>query len=78
MASRHLSHAASRNGTDVHRERPADAAKSASVFRRILTALARAHCRTMRFAMARHKQSDAQMSTELEHQLSWRFGVPVR
>jgi predicted metal-dependent phosphotriesterase family hydrolase len=77
MASRLLSRATPRNDVDVRREYGTHAAKPAAV-RRILAALARAHRQTMRFEIARHRRSGTQMGTEVEHRLSWRFGVPVR
>ena len=78
MASRLLSRAAFGDDAAARRENPARPDQSAAVFPRILAALARAHRQTIRFEIARHRRSDTRVSAELEHQLSRRFGIPVR
>ena len=74
MASQLFSRAAFRDDAAARPEGPAP---STAAFR-ILPTLAWAHRQRMRFEIARHRRSDTQAGTELEHQLSWRFGVPVR
>ena len=52
--------------------------KSGALLQRLRAALTRAYRQRMGFKVARHQSAGAQVRPELEHSLSWRFGVPVR
>jgi hypothetical protein len=78
MASQLVSPNTPRRSGGDRRDGPTFGRQTATVFRRILAALARAHRRKIEFELARYWEGDGQMGTDLEHQMSWRFGVPVR
>jgi hypothetical protein len=74
MASRLLPRIASRGAPEQARRTPA----AIAAVRRMPAALARAHRRTVICEVLRYRHARMQASDEIEHRLSWRFGVPVR